>query len=211
VRPEGAIGGNLRVSASVSLGALRIVPAMPKLLAAHPALRLDLRLEDHAADLVAEGVDIAVRAGLSLPDTTSLIAVPLATFQRVLVASPAYLRRHGTPRTVAALASHASVVGTSSEGTWRFVEDGEPRTVQVAPRLHVGTMIGIRAAAVAGVGLAVLPDFVVFGDLAARALRRVLPDTALAPVTAHALYRVESRGSARVEAVVAHLRATTGL
>ncbi len=211
VRPEGAIGGAILVSASVTLGVLRIVPALPTLLASFPALELSLRLEDRAADLVSEGVDVAVRAGLTLPDTTSLVAQPLATFQRLLVATPAYLRRHGNPRTVASLASHAAIVGSGSSGVWSFVEDGESRSVTVTPKLRVGTLLGVRAAALAGMGIAMLPDFVVARDLGDRSLRTLLPHAALAPVTAHALYRIEMRGAPRVDAVVAHLRATMPL
>jgi DNA-binding transcriptional LysR family regulator len=215
VRPEGALGGNVVVSASVTLGVLRIVPALPKLYAQHPGVQVELRLEDRAADLVGEGVDIAVRAGLGLPDTTSLVAVPLATFRRVLVASPAYLRRSGTPRTVAALASHTVVLGSGSgtgpTGRWQFTEDGEARSVTVTPKLRIGTLLAVLAAARAGIGLAVLPDFVVAEDLADRTLKALLPDATLAPVTAHALYRIEARGSARIEAVIRHLRGTMPL
>lgn len=207
VRPDGAVGGRIVVSASVTLGLLRIVPSLPKLLAMHPRLDLELRLEDRATDLVGEGVDIAVRAGLSLPDTTSLVAQPLARFERFVVASPAYLRREGTPRSVAALATHHAVVGIESRGNWTFTEDGEPRTVEIAPKLRVGTLVAIRDAAVAGVGIATLPDFVVDEALGAGALRRILPRAELAPVSAHALHRVELRGTPRVDAVLAHLRA----
>ena len=97
VRGSRAIAGVVVLSASVTLGELRIVPALPKLLHAHPALELELRLEDRPAELVSEGVDIAVRAGFALPDTTSLVAQSLAVFQRVFVASPSYVRPDGAP------------------------------------------------------------------------------------------------------------------
>ena len=206
-----AIGGNVLVSASVTLGVLRIVPSVPKLLAAHPALKLELRLEDRTADLVSEGVDIAVRAGLALPDTTNLVAQTLATFRRVLVASPAYLRKNGTPRSVVALAGHASIASSASSGTWTFIEEGESRSVTLVPKLRTSTLLALRAAALAGLGLTVLPDFVVAGDLADRSLRALLPSATLSPVTAHALYRVESRGAPRIDAIVNHLRATMPL
>ena len=213
VRPEGALGGSVVVSASVTLGVLRIVPALPKLYAQHPGVQLELRLEDRAADLVGEGVDIAVRAGLGLPDTTSLVAVALATFQRVVVASPAYLRRNGTPQTVAALASHRVVLapGSGPTGRWQFTEDGEMRSVTVTPKLRIGTLLAVQAAVRAGIGLAVLPDFVVARDLEDRTLTALLPDATLAAVTAHALYRIEVRGSARIEAVIRHLQRTMAL
>ena len=206
VRPEGAIAGNVVVSASVSLGILRIVPSLPKLFAAHPALDLTLRLEDRSADLVSEGVDIAVRAGLDLPDTTSLVGQSLASFARVLVASPAYLRRHGTPRSVAALAEHRAILGLDSAGGWSFVEGGATRTASMTAQLRVGTLIAVRSAALAGLGLAILPDFVVENEIGDRSLKAVLPGAELAPVAAHALYRVENRGSPRIDAVIRHLR-----
>jgi DNA-binding transcriptional LysR family regulator len=211
VRPDRAIGGRMLLSASVTLGVLRIVPSLPKLLAAHPALDLDLRLEDRAADLIGEGVDLAVRAGMVLPETTQLVAQPLATFRRLLVASPAYLRRCGTPRTAASLASHAAVMGSAALATWHLTEDGHPCSVAMTPRLRVETLLAIRAAALAGIGLAALPDFVVQEDLASGALRSLLPAVTFAPVAAHALYRVEARGAPRIEALLAHLRATMPL
>jgi len=208
VRPEGAIAGSVVLSASVSLGILRIVPSLPKLFAAHPALELTLRLEDRSADLVSEGVDIAVRAGLELPDTTSLVGQSLASFARVLVASPTYLRRNGTPRSVAALAEHRAILGLESTGSWSFVEAGTKRTATMSAQLRVGTLLAIRSAALAGLGLAILPDFVVEKELGDRSLKAVLPDAELAPVAAHALYRVENRGSPRIDAIIRHLRAT---
>ena len=75
------------------------------------------------------------------------------------------IRRLGTPRTVASLAGHAAIVGSGSSGTWNLVEDGEPRAVAVTPKLRVGTLLGVRAAALAGMGIAILPDIVVAGDL----------------------------------------------
>ncbi len=211
VRPEGAIAGNVVVSASVSLGILRIVPSLPKLFATHPALELTLRLEDRSADLVSEGVDIAVRAGLDLPDTTSLVGQSLASFARVLVASPAYLRRNGSPRTVAALAEHRAILGLDSSDSWSFVEGNGARSVSVAAQLRVGTLLAVRSAALAGLGLAILPDFVVEKELSERSLKVLLPTAELAPVAAHALYRVENRSNPRIDAVIRHLRATVPL
>ncbi len=211
VRAEGAVAGLLVVSASVTLGVLRVVPALPRLFTAHPALELTLRLEDRTADLVSEGVDVALRAGLALPNTTSLVAHPLATFQRVLVASPAYLKRHGSPRTVAALGEHPAVLGLESSGTWQFSEAGVASTVSVRARLRAGTLLAVRTAAIAGLGVAILPDFVVAEALRARTLKKLLPAAELSPVSAQALYRVENRGAPRIEALLKHLRATVPL
>lgn len=206
VRSGAEIAGRVVVSASVTLGVKRIVATLPALLARYPAFEIDLRLEDRAVDLVSEGVDVSVRAGLALPDTTGVVAQHLATYRRLVVASPAYLRRRGTPKTVASLASHSTVLGTASATRWSFAEDGATVSVTVAPRVRVGTLLGICEAAVAGLGVAVLPEFVVADALQSNALRVVLPSATLEPVAAHALYRTEARGAPRIEAVVNHLR-----
>lgn len=211
VRPDRAVSGTVVVSASVTLGVLRIVPSMPALLARHAGLQLELRLEDRTADLVSEGVDIAIRAGLALPDSSNLVGVEVATFERVLVASPEYLRNHGVPKNVASLANHGSVLGPTSSSTWQFIEDGESRTVTAEPKLRVATLLGVKAAALAGIGMAILPDFAVLGEIADRSLRVVLPDAKLAPVSSYALYRVENRGVPRIDATLAHLRETIPL
>jgi DNA-binding transcriptional LysR family regulator len=208
VRPELALAGPLVVSASVTLGVLRMVPALPVLLAKHPGLRLELRLEDRAVDIVAEGIDVAVRGGRAPPDTASLVAREVATYRCFVVASETYLRARGAPRTLDQLAKHAAIVGTSSPSTLKFIRNEKPITVPISPVLRVGTMLGIRAAAMAGLGLAVLPHFAIADDLEAGGLRAVLPGALLAPMPVSAVYPAELRGSAKVDAFVAHLRAT---
>jgi DNA-binding transcriptional LysR family regulator len=211
VQRDHAASGEVTVSASVSLGLLRIVPALPALLAAHPGLRCSVRLEERAVDLVGDGVDIAVRGGLAPPDTMGVVSQPVATYRRLIVGSPEYLREHAAPRSVAALAGHAAIVGLRAGARWEVVEEGERRAVEVQARVRVETMLGIREAAVAGLGLALLPEFVVAEPLAKGALRVVLPEVEADPVTVHALYRVEAKMSPSVGAVVGHLRATMPL
>ncbi|HYQ16166.1 MAG TPA: LysR substrate-binding domain-containing protein [Polyangiaceae bacterium] len=206
VQESRSVRGPVVVSASVTLGVLRIVPGLSALTRQHPHLELRLRLEDRSADLVSEGVDIAVRAGMELPSSTGLIAVPLGRFERHLVASPAYLKRHGTPKNVAALARHAAVLGTEASGEWSFLEAGQEARVSMRPSLRVSTLLGVREAVLADLGLALLPHFVVEQQLESGALKAVLPSAKLTPVTSHALYRVEQRGTPRLQAVLAYLQ-----
>ena len=210
VRQAGALAGTVTLGASVAMGVLRVVPALPKLIGAHPSLVVDLRLDDRVSDLVGEGIDVVIRAGMAIPDTTTLVAQPVATFARLLVASPAYVRRAGRPKTVAALASHPTV-SSGTGATWSFVENGAAVSVSARAKVRVETLLARRAAVLAGLGIAVLPDFVVAEDLANGSLERLLPRATLEPVAAHALYRVEARGTPRVEALVKHLRATLSL
>ncbi len=153
----------------------------------------------------------ALATSSGLPKRCRGVAHSLATFQRVLVASPAYLKRTSTPRTVSALSEQRAVLGLDSSGAWQFTEGGAARSVPVRSQLRVGTLLAGRAAAIAGLGVAILPDFVVAEALAERTLKALLPACQLAPVSAQALYRVENRGTPRIEALLRHLRATVPL
>src|SRR3954468_15866246 len=97
VAEGGAVRGAVVISAPITLGLALVVPRLHALARDNPRLEVDLRLEDHAVDLVGDGVDIAVRAGLAPPDSTSIVAHPMPSFTRVAVAAPSYLARRGTP------------------------------------------------------------------------------------------------------------------
>ena len=197
-------GGALRVSAGVSIGLERLVPVIAELAEAHPALAIELRLEEHASDLVRDGVDVALRAGLAPPDSTAYIARELTRFPRWVVAAPRYLRAHGTPKTPQALAKHAAILQVSDAGelaTWTLGDTA----IRVRGRLRCTTPSAILRLAVAGLGLALLPDWLVRDDLAAGRLRRVLPDHETPPVVLWALHRIELRDASRVRVFLDHV------
>lgn len=132
----GAIGstaeprGSLVVTASQLLGRLHVVPIVTGLLARHPGLHVRLVLVDRPIQLVEEGIDVAVRIG-DLPDS-ALTAVKLGEVQRVLAASPSYLKVHGVPQAPADLQAHAIIAftGVSANDEWRF-GSGEKSSVHV--------------------------------------------------------------------------------
>lgn len=206
-----AVGGLLTVTAPIAYGLARVVPAVSQLLATHPALRLDLRLEDRVIDLVGEGVDVAIRTGAGPPDSASLVAQVVAQYPRLLVASPAYLRRRGEPRTPGALASHEALVHLPGDGrpsTWRFAgaapdEVAEPRAV-----FRSNALLALRDSALRGLGIALLPAWMVEEDIRAHRLQKLLQQHRIPPVEVIALYPTESRGSPRVRALVEQLRAS---
>ncbi len=203
VRSTREVTGTLVVSASLTFGSVVIVPRLPKLTARHPDLVVDLRLEDHLVDLVAEGVDVAVRAGYPPPDSTAFVAYPIATMKRVLVASPRWLKKHGAPRQPAQLVRFESLIQVTPRGSvvrWVLHRSGDEQTVDVHGRLRSNAPIALRDLAIAGAGIAFLPDWLVADDLAVGRLRHVLPDWASAPLTAWAIYRTELRGSPRLRA-----------
>ena len=103
------------------------------------------------------------------------------------------------------------MVSGGSRVTWTFREGEATETVTLVPKLRIATLLAVRAAALSGAGIAVLPDFVIRDDLRAETLRPILPKASLAPVAAHALYRVESRGVPRLDVLLEHLRSALPL
>lgn len=208
VRAGHKVAGVLTVTAAVTFGLARVSPHMQTLLAAYPELRVDLRLEDRLVDLVAEGVDIAIRGGMPLPDSTSLIARPLTTYQRVVVASPGYLRRRGTPATPAELRRHDVLAHLGASGSvdrWQFTKDGAESVVEIRGPMRTNAVYALRDAAVAGLGVALLPDWLVAADVDAGRLKIVLRGFETRPTVVSAVHRTELRGVQRVRAFIDHL------
>jgi DNA-binding transcriptional LysR family regulator len=210
VRETRSVQGNLVVSASLTFGSLIIVPRLRALVTRHPRLTVDLRLEDNLVDLVGEGVDVAVRAGSPPPDSTAFFAQPLFAMDRVLVASPAWLRKHGTPRAPHELARCECLVQVTPAGTpvrWLLVRGSEQVTPEVRGSLRTNAPSALRDLAEAGAGIAYLPDWVVEGALAEGRLRRVLPGWSSPPISAWAVHRTELRGAPRLRAFLEAMQA----
>ena len=162
-----APAGLVRVSVSPLVARKTVLAAVPEFLQTYPDVQLSFQLSDHFVDLVQERFDIAVRVGELEP--ASFIARKVGRLARVVVASPAYLERHGTPQTPDDLANHNCVCTSENEGamnSWPFHEDGVLRTVEVCGAFEVNTGEGAYDAALAGVGLARLARFVVADALA---------------------------------------------
>jgi len=207
-RDTRGVRGRLVISASLTFGQIVIVPRLAKLSETHPHLVIDLRLEDQLVDLVAEGVDIAIRAGSPPPDSTAFVAHPIFAMDRVLVASPRWLKKHGVPREPEQLAQRDCLIQVTPAGMvvpWslRRAPDEAPRVVEVRGRLRGNAPMALRDLAVADAGIAYLPDWLVEEQLKSGALRRVLPGWTSGPITAWLIHRAELRGSPRVRAFLA--------
>ena len=203
VQSSTAVRGTLVVSASLTFGSVVVLPRLAKLTERHPHLVIDLRLEDQLVDLVGEGVDVAIRAGSPPPDSTSLVAHPLVSMDRLVVAAPRFLRKHGTPREPEQLTRRPCLVQVTLAGAivkWWLRRANEDRTIDVHGQLRSNAPIALRDLAVEGAGLAYLPDFLVEDDLAAGRLKRVLPEWASPPWQAVAIHRAELRGAPRLRA-----------
>ncbi len=204
----GATEGLLSISAPVTFGLACIAPHLGPFMAVHPGLRVELRLEDRLIELALEGVDVAIRVGSVLPDSTDVIAHELMSFRRVLVAAPAYLKKRGEPKTPEALAKHDALAYPSGDApdSWTLVHQGREARVRLNAVFRSNAPSALRALAIDGTGIALLPAWFVEEDLERRTLRLLLPGWETEPVAVRALHRREHRGSARVRALVEHLR-----
>lgn len=200
-----APAGLVRLAAPMTFGLHYVAPAIAGLLERHPALVIDLQLDDRAVDLVEAGIDVALRIA-RLPDS-SLRARRLAPIRRRTIASPAYLARAGTPRHPAELGEHRCLCYTNLPNEiWRFTGPGGA-DVAVRPEgpLRVNSGEAMLPALRAGLGIALLPDFIAGADLAAGTLVEILPDWHGPQIALHLVTPPNPLRPARVEAVIAFL------
>jgi DNA-binding transcriptional LysR family regulator len=168
------IRGLIRVTAPLQFGRRHVVPLVTGFLGAFPETQVELLLHDRQLDLIEEGLDLAVRIG-TLSDS-SLLVRRVGEVRRILVASPAYLARRGTPAKPADLTAHDTIFGTSRQGPveWRFGTRGRATTVRLAPRLLVNEIEAQLVAARGGGGIARVLSYQVADELAAGTLVRLL-------------------------------------
>ncbi len=176
-RLHAAPRGRLRVNAPMSFGHLHLSPAMPEFLDRYPELSVDLALNDRFVDVVEEGYDVAIR--ITRLRDSSLIARKLAPARRIVCASPGYLARHGRPRAVADLTQHTCLIYTYAERSdlWSLSDGtGQRYHVQVKGTFSVNSGDALKAAAVEGLGITLLPTFLVGREIADGRLVNVFPD-----------------------------------
>lgn len=212
---ERRVAGKLVVSASYAMADEFVVPRLPDLLAKHPRLEIDLRIEDQLVDLVGEGVDVALRGGAPPPDTTAFVAHALARFPRVVVGSPGYVGKRKITKPEE-LARHDCLVqlATGRLVPWTLRREDREITVDVRGPIRATTPRVLRELAVLGLGLAFLPDWLVAPEIARKKLVRVLEGWTSPPIAAWAIHRTEHRGSPKIAALLGALlsavRATSG-
>jgi len=205
------VRGTLRVSASASFGRLHLAPLLPRFLAQHPRLALDVDFSDQIVDLITTGTDVAIRIGAL--QNSSLVARRLATDRRVLCASPDYLRRRGTPLAPADLTQHDCLLlrgGPAPKGLWRL-SDGKGGHVAVRVQGRIESNLGdaLREAALAGMGISQHSTWHVCEDLRSGRLALVLPDHPPPDAAIHAL-TPQRRKPARVRAFIDFMAARFG-
>ncbi|ACC74474.1 LysR family transcriptional regulator [Paraburkholderia phymatum] len=198
------VSGLLRVTAPGQLGRQKIAPLIADFQRLHPQLTVQLDLTDAVVDLVEGGLDLAIRFG-SLADS-SLIARALAPNFRVLCASPAYLKQHGTPKHPHDLTTHRCIlIGDQRRGEWRF-EGDESVAVRVDAAIVTNDGEAAHLFALADAGIAVKSIWDVGDDILAGKLRRVLPQHSMSAAPLHAIYPHSQHLAPRVRVFVDYLR-----
>jgi DNA-binding transcriptional LysR family regulator len=204
-RGTGELRGVLRIALSASFGVREVIPRLPKFLDRHPALRVDMSINDQRQDLVVNGVDVALRLG-SLPDS-AVVARKLAEAPRLVVASPAYLERRGWPRSPADLASHAVIIGPGVAGSnaLTFTKEGRRASARVEGRLTTAANEGATAGAMAGLGITITSLWACRAEIERGELVRVMEDWEMAKVELHALFPAGRAASPAARAFIDYL------
>ena len=200
VRPR----GHLRVTAPSAFGSHSLMPMVTAFLDAHREVTMSLTLTDRVVDLVEEGFEAAFRIGPTA--TSSLVARPLRLYQLIACASPAYLARHGTPRTPADLFSHEllgyAFWSRSTEQGWRFGRGEDTSVVPVKGRLEVNDCGALVAAALEGFGIVLGPEDVLRPAIETEFLIQVLPDYAAPNRPMHLVYASDRRQTPKLRSFI---------
>lgn len=206
---RGTLSGPLRLAAPVTFGRMHLGPALYPFLREHPEIELTLDLDDRRIDLTSSGHDAAIRHGPI--DDTRLVVWKLAPSRRVLTASADYLARYGTPTALEELSRHRGIFYTNRGiGDWRF------ETADGAVSVHARTSLGVnngdmmRDAAIAGLGLAMLPAFIAGPAVKAGALIVVPLDFAPAAEFVFLAHAQGREPSVKLRSLVEHLRKSFG-
>lgn len=204
--------GLLRIAAPDALGRRLILPAVQTFMERWPEVRVDLSLSDRLSGIVDEGFDLAIRLGATDPDA-GLIARRLRTERLTLVAAPEYLDRTGRPQRIEQLGRHDLLIHASGDGrlTWHLQDrDGTRSRVSGRVRLRLDSGDALREAAIAGMGVALLPETLVAPDVVLGHLEQLLPHIDAGSLPLMALYagKRQSRGTIRqfIDHVAASLR-----
>jgi DNA-binding transcriptional LysR family regulator len=197
-----SLRGALRVALPVVFGTREIIPRLRVFLDRHPLLRMELRVSDLYQDLVAEGVDVAIRLG-KLSDST-FGARKLATMPRFLVAAPAYLAARGAPGSPADLATHDCILRPNGSGreTWMFKRGDTATSVDVTGRLQTDSGPALYASLMAGLGIGQASSAMCGAELRSGALVALLPEYGLEPANVHAVLPGGPRPSTKVRAFI---------
>ncbi|MBR0900523.1 LysR family transcriptional regulator [Bradyrhizobium tropiciagri] len=192
--------GRLRICAAVTFARIHLIPMLPKFLAQHPELELEVVLDDRQIDLVQEGIDVALRLG-RMTDS-ALTAHRIARSKRMVLGTPAYFKRAGTPSTPSELSRHQAVVYLREGNVWSFQRESTELAVTVPSRLRVTAAEGVRGAVLADVGLAITSEWMFSPELRSGAVRPVLSEWSLPALDLWAVLPTGRAATAKARAFV---------
>ncbi len=205
--------GTLRANLPYAFGTVHVAPFLAEFHRTYPSLKLELWLSDRFVDLIEETFDLAIRISETLPPS-SLVARRIASCRFVVCGAPSYFQQHGEPRAPDELRTRTCLgyaLSSPLDHDWRFIcPEGRRHLVRVDGTLRSNSVDLLRAAAVAGAGVAVLPSFVVGEDLKQGRLKAVLTEYALPEYGIFAVYPSRKHLSAKVKAFVDFLVARYG-
>jgi DNA-binding transcriptional LysR family regulator len=187
ILPAGDLRGRLRIAAPLSLGPTHLAPVFAEMARRHPLLHVQASYSDRFVDIIGEGFDCAIRVGYL--NDSNLIARRVGPLTGTLVASPDYIREHGAPETPDELLTHQALMqGTE---TWQFMDGDKIISIHPQGRFKADNGTALAAAAVAGLGIAWLPDHLIKGHLDSGALVQVMP---LYPIPTAGIFVVRPPG-----------------
>jgi DNA-binding transcriptional LysR family regulator len=199
------LSGRLRVCAAVTFARLHIIPRLPIFLAQHPALEIDVVLDDTNVDLIEAGIDVALRMG-TLQDS-SLMARKIADGPRVVLGTPSYFEKAGEPVVPEDLLTHQAVIYERRGGgaVWTFRQGTTETTVTVKGRVRVTAAEGVREAVFADLGLVVTSEWMFAPELQRGIVRPVLRDWTVPPIELWTVFPTGRRVSAKARAFAAFI------
>lgn len=183
--------GTIRVACPVTVAQSTLGPLIPLFLEKHPQVRIEMEVSNRVVDLVQEGVDVALRVRPSLDDSGSLVVKNLGRTQGLLVASPALLQGLGTPEVVEDLGRFPTLAmsAVDGRGSWTLIgPDKREHEVQHRPVYTADDLLTLKYAALKGVGMCILPDYMCRRELRLGELQQVLPGWAPRPGVVHAVF-----------------------
>lgn len=206
---DGTLTGRLRLATPAALAAEYLVPLFASFLQAHPRISVEISASDRTIDVARDGFDLAIRS--SRAASPDMIVRQLTTGRRIVVCSPSYAARHGVPGSPAELLDHTALVYRNRRivQEWVFRSPQGARPVRIASRFESDEGNVLRAAAVEGLGLGLMPTFMVARDVLAGRLQIVDLGAETHTDSIMAVYPRSNRGIPRIRALVDHLR--TGL
>jgi len=200
------VKGNLRIGAPLSFGTMCLAPVLPGFMKRYPELKIQLQLEDRFTDIVSEGIDVALRIGV--PEDSSLVATCIASIPRTFCASSGYLEQYGEPKKPSDLSAHNCLHYNhiSMKEEWSYLKAGKMHKFDVTGTLSTNNGEVLRDAAIEGIGLTLLPTFIVADALRDGSLKAILTQYCPKPFALYAVRPSRQFTPTRMKLLIEYLK-----